>query len=396
MHDVARMLVSRGVKVTVYTADHGYDDPSQRFQRREIMDGVRVLRLPMSSFGKASIAVRLLGGLSFVLQVILRTVFRRHFDTLVVSTVPPMAPIVGIILGAVRRRMRVVYWVMDLNPDLMIALRMISARSLSARLMDVMNRAILRRADEVIVLDRFMAERVRRKSECIDRMTVMPPWPHVDTDDAVPHARNWFRSKHGMGEKRIVMYSGNHSLAHPLDTLVAAAKLLAGDSRLQFFFVGGGNGKQLIDDLVAFGGCSNIKSLPYQPLKDLRWSLSAADVHVVVIGDSVVGVSHPCKIYGAMAVGRPILLIGPDPSHASEIIREQRCGWHIPHGDVNRAVEVLRLVAGTATEELEAMGDRARQFIRREMTPSRLCGALCDLSQGTSKAREPQEDGGLA
>ena len=396
MHDVAQMLVSRGVAVTVYTADHGYEDPSQAYPRREIRDGVHVVRLPLSSFGKASIPLRLLSGFSLVLQVLFRTLISARFDALLVSTGPPMAPLVGIVLGAVRRRLRVVFWAMDLNPDLAIALRKVRPRALSAQLMDVMNRAILRRAEEVIVLDRFMAERVRRKTECADRMTVLPLWPHVDPDDAVPHTENWFRAKHGMEGKRVVMYSGNHSPAHPLDTLVAAAKSLVDDPRLEFLFIGGGNGKQVVDDLVASGGYPNVKSLPYLPMKDLRWSLSAADVHVVVVGDGVVGLSHPSKLYGAMAVGRPILLIGPDPCHASDIVREQQCGWHIPHGDIKGAVEILRSVAEASTKELEAMGERGKQFIGRGMTSSRLCGAFCDIALGSSKLGEPLQNGDLA
>lgn len=60
--DLARSLVERGCSVTVLSADRGYDDPGLHFPRREFFGGVTVVRLPFASFGKGSMALRLLGG----------------------------------------------------------------------------------------------------------------------------------------------------------------------------------------------------------------------------------------------------------------------------------------------------------------------------------------------
>jgi glycosyltransferase involved in cell wall biosynthesis len=124
-------------------------------------------------------------------------------------------------------------------------------------------------------------------------------------------------------------------------------------------FIGGGIGKREIDD--AAGG--NIVSLPYQPRGELRNSLSAADVHIVTVGDAVPGIVHPSKVYGAMAVGRPILLVGPPENHVADIMSEHDIGWHVQHGDVDEAVRVLRQIASMPRAELEAKGQRAYDAI---------------------------------
>ena len=51
-------------------------------------------------------------------------------------------------------------------------------------------------------------------------------------------------------------------------------------------------------------GDSAVRTLNGRPsnLATLRESLSAADVHVVSLGADMVGIIHPCKVYGAMAV----------------------------------------------------------------------------------------------
>ena len=374
MADAAQELARRGHRVVVMTSDRGYDDPSIRYPRRETLGGVEVRRIPLTSFGKRSIAVRLLGGVSFTIQAIARSLFLRPLDAIVVSTAPPMASVAAVVIGALRRA-PIKYWVMDLNPDQSIALGVVRARSLMARVFDRLNRLVLRRASDVVVLDRFMAERVNRKLDVLPKLTIIPPWPHEDHLEEVRHEDNPFRHRHGLDDKLVVMYSGNHGPSNPITTVLQAAKRLTDKPDVVFLFVGGGVGKAEVD--VSVG--PTIRSLPYQPLDQLRYSLSAADVHLVTVGDAVVGIVHPSKVYGALAVGRPILLLGPEQSHVGEMIRNHDIGWRISHGDVDGAEAMLRRIADTPVAELAAKGTRARALVSTLLGKVELCGRFCDV-----------------
>ena len=212
----------------------------------------------------------------------------------------------------------------------------------------------------------------------------MPPWPHDDELRRIPHAENPFRKQHelgdGAGGKFVVMYSGNHSPANPLATLLDAAERLQDDPRFVFLCIGGGGGKKEVDDRVA-KGVRNIRSLPYQRLSEIKYSLPAADVHVVSIGNEVVGIVHPCKVYGAMAASRPILLVGPNPCHVSELIENHQIGWRIAHGDVDGAVRVLREMVEMPRERLDAMGRNAAELIQTTLSKDLLCGLYCDVME---------------
>jgi glycosyltransferase involved in cell wall biosynthesis len=230
-----------------------------------------------------------------------------------------------------------------------------------------------------------------------EKTVASPPWPHEDELQRIAHAENPFRAKHNLGatkDKFVVMYSGNHSPANPLKTLLDAAAKLEDEKRLVFYCIGGGGGKKEVDDRIA-AGAKNIVSLPYQPFKEIKYSLSAADVHVVSIGDDVVGIVHPCKVYGAMAVSRPVLLLGPNPSHVSDIIEQYNIGWHVAHGDVDGCVRVLREMLNTSPEQLAAMGQRAANVISTKLSKKNLCGEFCDvISRGlpTPPARATEEN----
>jgi colanic acid biosynthesis glycosyl transferase WcaI len=162
-------------------------------------------------------------------------------------------------------------------------------------------------------------------------------------------------------------------------TVLRAAERLRDRNDIVFLFIGGGVGKAEVERAIAEQKLPNVWSLPYQPLAEIKYSLSAADLHVVTIGDAVVGIVHPCKVYGAMAVARPVLLVGPDPSHASDIVRGHDIGWDVRHGNVDGAVAAILEAAATEPERRAAMGARAQALVRERFNKVRLCGVVCDI-----------------
>jgi len=245
------------------------------------------------------------------------------------------------------------------------------------RFFDLLNRWTLRQASRVVVLDRFMRERVLAKLPVAEKVHVIPPWPHEEYL-APPSGPNAFGMRHGLADCFVVMYSGNHSHQNPLDTLLEVTKRFTSNPRVRFVFIGGGTGKADVERLIA-SGAGNVVSLPYQPVETLGVSLSAADLHVVSVGEDMVGIVHPCKIYGAMAVGRPILLFGPVDCHAGDILAGRTIGWHVRHGDVDGAERAISEVMSMAGEERRALGCEAKAIVDEKFTARALRGSFCDL-----------------
>lgn len=147
-------------------------------------------------------------------------------------------------------------------------------------------------------------------------------------------------------------------------------------------FIGGGIGKREVDARRS----DTIRSLPYQPLAELRYSLSAADAHLVTVGDDIVGIVHPSKVYGALAVGRPIVLVGPARCHVADILAEAEVGWRVDHGDIEGAVRVCRALLAASPEALAAMGARARALVATRFSKAALCGRFCDLVEAAARS----------
>ncbi len=382
--DVAIEMARRGYEVRVFASGRGYEDPSAKYPRRENLRGVQIRRFPIASFGKRNLALRILGTAVFQLQCLLAGLFTPHVDAIFFSTSPPLVGVIASLVGLLRR-VPIAYWAMDLNPDQLIALGKLKPTSLTARFLEAVNRFILRRANLIIALDRFMADRLLKRGDYHDKLMIAPPWPHdanigAGQDSA---ATNPFRERHSLNGKFVVMYSGNHSPSNPLTTLLEAAVRLKDETQIRFLFVGGGHGKKEVEQYIRQHHLQNAVSLPYQPLAQLEHSLSAADVHVVSLGDEMVGIIHPCKIYGAMAVRRPILFFGPSPSHVADLLNKHQFGLTVAHGDVEGAVAAIRQLHDRDASARAAMGSIGRQVLETSLSQRILCGQLCDRLEET-------------
>lgn len=333
--DLAVELANSGHQVTVIASDRGYDNSAIRFPRREIWKGIEIIRIPTLALGKASKWRRALNFASFLLACALRLLLLPRFDVVVALTSPPLISVLGSLFVLLKGG-RFIFWVMDLNPDEAIAAGWLREKSLTAKILLRFLRYSLRHAERIIVLDRFMKQRIVAKGIPEDKIAVIAPWSHTDSVAFNAAGREKFRSENDLAGKFVVMYSGNHSPCHPLDTLLGAARKLAGHDEIAFCFVGGGSEFEKVKTYARQNELQNILCLPYQPLDQLAASLSAADLHVVVMGDSFTGIVHPCKIYNILEIGSPVLYVGPPTSHIVDVIsklEDQHLVCSVRHGD---------------------------------------------------------------
>lgn len=356
--DLATELSAQGHEVTVVSGRRAYEHPETIYPVRETWRGVKILRVYSTRFGKGAKWRRAADFASFLIFCCARLLFLRRHDVVLALTTPPLISFIG----AWRAKLwgaRFCYWVMDFNPDEAIAAGWLRADSFAAKFLERLSRFSLRQADGIIALDRFMRSRIAAKGITPEKIAVIAPWSQDDIVCFDATGREKFRAEHGLTGKFLVMYSGNHSPVHPLDTLMQAAERLRGETDIVFCFVGGGSEFARVKKWATATGNPQVHCLPYQPLDQLSCSLSAADAQVVIIGNEMLGLVHPCKIYNILSVGSPVVYVGPATSHVTEILKGLPPGhpWvSVRHGaaeDLARQIQQLRVErAGVSVQPL--------------------------------------------
>jgi glycosyltransferase involved in cell wall biosynthesis len=237
-----------------------------------------------------------------------------------------------------------------------------------------------------------MADLVRSKGVDDDRVHLIGVWSDQEEVKPIPRDRNPYRAEWGIGDRTLVMYSGNFGIGHDVDTFLEAAKALSKDDRIRFAFVGGGKKKARVEEFIAEHELeSSCVIAPYQPRERLDELLSAADMHLVSLLEGVEGIMVPSKLFGILAAERPAIFIGDASSEISRVILENDCGGSVRQGDTESLVGLIENFASN-TDVCEAAGRRARKALvdehgaRHRLQAWRML--LEDLSESGPSARD--------
>ncbi|MBY0372025.1 glycosyltransferase family 4 protein [bacterium] len=387
--DFARHLRDEGCEVTVMASRRAYSDPSKVHPAEEIYDGIRIVRIGSTGFGRRSFFHRFVDGFTFEILLLLRLMFSRRQDLVVAFTSPPLVGLAGLIFTFLRGG-KCVQWMMDLNPDISFAVGYLKEKSLVGRTLTAVLRFTVRHSDYIVVLDRWMRQRMVAHGVSSERIVVVPPWPVTAIQAAnADHGRR-FRERHGLGDVFIVCYSGNHSVVHPLDTVLLSALELRHNPKVLFLFIGGG---LRVEDVTRFKQAhqlDNILQMAHQPRETLHESLSAPDLQLVVMGEAMSGLVHTSKIYGVLGAGRPYIFVGPRASHVGDLLDEVPYGFHVEHGDVRRFVEAIERAQALDTAEKADIFNANTGYVEAHCTAEHALAAfLSRVIHPTTEAERP-------
>ncbi len=380
--DLAAHLAGEGHEVSAIASNRAYDNPSKIFPAEEVWRGVRISRIPGGKLGKGARWRRAVDFAMFLARLTWRLIRLPAYDVVVALTTPPLIGFLAALFVGLKGG-RLVYWVMDLNPDQAIAAGWLKSGSIPAKVFDWMLKYTLRHSSRVIVLDRFMKARVLRKGAAPDLVEIVPPWSRDMAIRFDQSQRDAFRAEQGLTDKFVVMYSGNHSPCHPLSPLLEAARSLASRPDIVFCFVGGGSEQPKVKAFADAHGLSNIRCLPYQSTEKLAPSLAAADMHVVVLGSPFVGILHPCKIYNILALGLPVLYIGPAEGHIPDMVPSSAESKWLYSADPENPEEIVRHILAGSQRPFSRDPEEARVSERfaSEIVIDRMAGQINELRE---------------
>ena len=293
---------------------------------------------------------------SYVLSAIRMSLFGPPPDVNFFLTQPPLFFLWGTVLRVLRSQPYIVT-LMDLYPEVLTASGMIRPRTPHAWFAGWIARVGYRHAAAVVVIGRCIAERVTRYGVQPGRIHLAPNWSNADVRP-VDRMENPLRQELGIGNRFVVMYSGNMGLAHCFADIVEVARRLRDDDRIRFVFAGGGRRWSELARAREEGRLQNVILLPYQPVDRLSYSLALGDVHFVSLRAGFEGFVVPSKAYSVLEAGRGLIYQGVESGEIARLIRENDIGAVVPSDDAE-ALEREVLNALENRERVASWGDRA-------------------------------------
>ncbi len=337
---------------------HGHEDEPRRFLR----NGVEIVRVPSTSFERSKLLARAANYVTYLSNALVTGLRGRRPDVVLCMTDPPIVADIALLVAR-RFRVPLVVISQDVFPEIAVQLKRLENPAAMSVLRFLVS-LYLRRADRVVAIGETMRTRLEAKGAVPDRVRVIPNW--VDTARLQPHrgVNDWLRVAELEG-KFLIMHSGNVGHAQDLDSLVRSATFLRDLDDLAIAIIGMGARHAELVELAKLLEVDQVRFLYYQPRAWLPQSLSAADVHVVGLAPGLAGYVVPSRLYGILAVGRPVIAAADPESETAQVVERSGCGIVVPPGRPELLARAIR-DAHDGRYDLEAMGASGREWVERE------------------------------
>jgi colanic acid biosynthesis glycosyl transferase WcaI len=361
LSDLAFKCPEWGYAVTVVASRQQYDDASVYLPETETVNGVDIVRVNTSHFGRHG-GARALDYVSFIREA--RRKLKGLVDdrTIVVAKTDP--PMLGVFVEPVVRACKgtLVNWLQDLFPETLAAMSGAwVTRRATAPLRFLRNRN-LRRAALNVVIGNGMRDYVTALGVPEEKVRVIHNWP---LDASVTHkpAVNDFKREWNLAGKFVVGYFGNLGRVHEYQTVLGTMQEMAGEDDVRFLFVGGGYLLEKLKAEVEARGLPNFVQRGYVPREDLAAALQAADAHLVILKPELERFVVPSKFAGVVAAGKPVLYVGDRDGEIGKVVRGEHCGYVVRPGDSTKLADRIRILSRD-TGTVAAMRDNSAAVFR--------------------------------
>lgn len=351
---------------------------AQKFYKENI-NGVKVLRIRVPEFTKASKKSRVKNIVSYFLSAMEATCRVGKMDyVLSISQPPILGGLLGV-WGKWIKHAKYIYNIQDFNPEQIIAVGY-TKNKLITNVMMWFDKFSCRQSDLIITVGRDLVETVRNRfqGEKVPKTVMINNW--IDEKEIYPleetHSKVLaFRKKYDLDGKFVIMYSGNIGLYYDLENLIKVIQRFGPNTKTKdgrevvFAFVGAGSVLEALKNYVKKNDMHNVVFIPYQDKADLIYSLNAGDVHWCVNAKGIKGVSCPSKAYGIMAAGKPILGVLESGSEVRCLIEDTQDGLCCEPGDYDQVEENIRwFIDHAGSREMNQMGSRGRENLEKNLT----------------------------
>jgi colanic acid biosynthesis glycosyl transferase WcaI len=359
----AAAMRDRGHDVEVVAAHPHYPSPEwgrPLLPRREVRDGIRVLRLPLWP-GRASAAQRVRQEATYTAALSLAVPALGRPDAIV--AVSPSFPALAPAMAAARlRRIPWVLWLQDVIPDAATAAGVLRDGPLVG-LARRFEAAAYRSARHIVVISRTFAGNLAEKGVPARRVTTIFNPATLPVQAGAVGERSV--------DERLVLTMGNIGRTQNLAAVARSFERSSELEELGAHLVIAGDGVAAADVRAAAGNRVRVTGVVARP--ELEGYLRRAAVALVSQQLDSRDVNVPSKLMNFMAYGLPVVAAVRPDSEVARIVAESGGGWVAR--DV--AAELARALA--QPDERRRRGERALAFAAEHFTPQAVAARFEDV-----------------
>ena len=332
-------------------------------RRNEVVNGVKVTRLPIVPRGNGKVTL-MLNYFSYLVVAWVWMLFHaigHRYDRVFVQQLSPVMMSAPGVLYKKLRGVPLYTWVLDLWPESLTAAGGINNKWVLGFFRHFV-KSEYRHSDKILISSRSFEKSILEYGDYKDQIVYYPQWA-----DGIPgQARNEDGQARNEGlpvlpEGFKLMFAGAVGEAHGFECTMEAARLTKEHKEIKWVIVGDGRRLDWVRSFVKENGLEEtVLTLGRFPAETMPWFFGQADVMLVTLSDDpLFRLYAPAKISSYMAAGKPIVAVLN--GEGAEVIRDADCGWTLAAGD---AEGVARLAVELSHMDKSALAEKGRNALK--------------------------------
>ena len=383
-----REWVKAGHEVTVVTTAPNFPTGKvfsgyrNKWWQTEQMAGIRVIRVWSYIAENTGFAKRVVDYLSFMFVAVPASLFVRKVDVVLGTSPQLFTACAAYAVGALKR----VPWVFELRDIWPESIRVVGAmkESLALDCLEKLELFLYRKA--TLIVSVTSAHRDNLIARGIRGSKIQVVTNGVDIDRFLPCAKDAsLVSRYGLEGKFVAGYIGTLGMAHGLDTVLDAAKLMAGAAdagRYRFVLLGDGAQKAKLMARCRAEGLDNVIFIDSVPKEEVVRYWSMLDVALIHLkSDDLFKTVIPSKMFESMGMAIP-LLHGVQ-GESADILNREDVGILFEPENAGALCEGLRRLNCDVDlyRRLRANGPNAARNYDRNVLAAKLLGLLETIAE---------------
>lgn len=323
IHEISKFLANKNHEVDVITSpliDKKKKD-SKKLSSQNIFKNLKVFRLSLSKETLSPLS-RIVNAIKMSFFVFIKSL-ERNYDVILVTTIPPIlsgffSTIVAKIIKA-----RVIYYCMDLNPEIG-GLSGDFKNKYLYKLLFRLDHWTCQKANPVLVhsVDMLKTLRSRRGGKKYN-IQIMNNFSPLSKKKFNTNLNNKINSK-----DLNIIYTGNLGRFQSLETIIKAMSLLKHKRNIKLIIMGNGILKKKLINMT-MKSKANIKFLNTQPIEIAKDVIKKSDICLVSLVPKMFKYAYPSKIMTYLEQGRPIIFLVEKQSEMVKCAISEGYGFHL-------------------------------------------------------------------
>lgn len=387
INELVRKLVASGCDVDVITGRPNYPDGIiyQSFINSPQMFseyfGASIYRVKNIPRGKNKFTL-FLNYISFAFLAtiyLLKNFGNKQYDSIIAVQVSPIFSVIPALIYGKYHKVKVNTWVMDLWPDILSALNLISNR-IVIKFLTFISSLIYRLSDSLLISSEGFRERLIELGVQEKSIHHFPQWVEdvMDTKDifSTKEFKEVETLLNAHSHLKKIVFTGNIGECQNFPSVLKAIEILKHRNDFVFLIIGAGREESRVRSLVSDNGLENhVKLLGRFPVEYMPSFYHFSDALLLPLAkDPLFEITLPGKTQNYLYAGRPI--IGFLDGEGASVLRNSNSAFVCGAGNFIELANAIEQVCDSSQNELNELGISARRYAEKHFLLERVMDTL--------------------